>query len=331
MKVFVTGAGGFVGKAVVAAAVASGHSVMAMCRPISRNPTPDFPDGVQTVIGDLCQTGEWQEALQEADAIIHCAVRFNSLADSVLATENLLAAAPAGLTRFVHVSSFAVYDYTAPRWLATMDEHSPVEREPERRDVYTQLKLRQEQLIGDHCREHAIPLVMTRPVAIYGTSRNWLFGCARKLGPLDLIFGPLSKLRLIHVEDCASALVAALTARLDGRDAVVINLIATELCGHWSFHRQARKFGAKTGFGIPVPYVLLRTLGWTAVAINKLFFSGRKTLPKTLEPVLQEVSWRPFRYSNKAARTLLNWEPRVSLRSGIREIVEFKNFKKTSG
>lgn len=322
MKVFVTGAGGFIGKAVVLAAAAAGHSVMAMYRPGSRKGVPDFPEGVQSVPGDLCQPGAWCEAVQEADAIIHCAVAFSNLPDSVLGTENLLAATPAGLARFVHVSSVVVYDFGAPAKQDTFDEQTRLESDPERRDVYTRLKLRQEQLIGDHCRAHGIPLVVTRPVAVYGGNRNWQFGRARKLGPFDLILGAFSTLRLIHVDDCASAHVAALTADLDGRQAVAINLIGDDLCSHWSFHRQAQRLGARTGFAIPVPYLLLRVLGWTAVTANKLVFSGRKRLPKTLDPVHQVLSWRPLRYSNKAARSLLDWEPRVSLGSGIKELVD---------
>ena len=324
MKVFVTGAGGFVGRAVVMAARAAGHSVMAMRRATSRNGAPDFPDDVMTVIGDLRQNGEWCAALQDADAIIHCAVAFGSLPDTVLATENLLAAAPRGLARFVHVSSIAVYDFAAPRWPASMDERSLLEKEPHRRDEYTQLKLRQEQLISDHCLKNAIPLVVARPVAVYGYKRNWNFARAGKVGCFDLIFAPFSKLRLIHVRDCASALVAALDAKMGERGSVEINLMADELCGNWSFYAKARRLGAKVGVGIPVPYSLVRLLGWSAVIFNKLIFSNRKKLLKQLDPVQQAVMWRPMAYSNNAAKCFLEWEPKVSLQEGIEELVRYQ-------
>ena len=152
MKVLVTGAGGFLGRAVVAAAVREGHEVLAMVRPASagRATAP----GVTEVAGDLRQRGAWVDAVQEADAVVHCAAAFgdiaSQLAGTVLATENLLAALPARTKRFVHVSSLSVYDFDAPRLGGALDETTPLEAAPLRRDAYTQTKVMQERLVREH-------------------------------------------------------------------------------------------------------------------------------------------------------------------------------------
>ena len=97
MKVLVTGAGGFLGRVVVAEAVAAGHEVKAMHRPASLPQAGAVPAGVMVVPGDLRQPGIWRDALGDVDAVIHCAAAASGdiatqLAGTVLATENLLAA-----------------------------------------------------------------------------------------------------------------------------------------------------------------------------------------------------------------------------------------------
>ena len=156
MKVLVTGAGGFLGRVVVAEAVAAGHEVKAMHRPASLPQAGAVPAGVTVVPGDLRQPGIWRDALGDVDAVIHCAAAASGdiatqLAGTVLATENLLAALRTGPKRFVHVSSFSVYDFGAPRWPAVLDESTPLERRPLRRDPYTQTKLQQEQMVREFC------------------------------------------------------------------------------------------------------------------------------------------------------------------------------------
>ena len=73
MKVFVTGASGFLGSAVAKAAAAAGHEVLALHRPASRLTYADATPGVTPVAGDLRQAGPWRDALGQADAVIHCA------------------------------------------------------------------------------------------------------------------------------------------------------------------------------------------------------------------------------------------------------------------
>ena len=66
--VFVTGAGGFVGSAVVGALVSRGHRVVALVH----GTTSQFdPSSVLTVRGDLLQPAAWRNSLAGCDAVIH--------------------------------------------------------------------------------------------------------------------------------------------------------------------------------------------------------------------------------------------------------------------
>ena len=324
MKVLVTGAGGFLGRAVVAEAVAAGHEVKAMHRPASLPQAGAVPAGVTVVPGDLRQPGIWRDALGDVDAVIHCAAAASGdiatqLAGTVLATENLLAALRTGPKRFVHVSSFSVYDFGAPRWPAVLDESTPLERRPLRRDPYTQTKLQQEQMVREFCSAKGISLAVLRPGAIYGPGKDWDFGKALSLGPFDLIFAPFSRMRLIHVRNCAAAIVAALEKPEAGE--TIVNLVDDEQPTHWGYHHRSRRAGAPVGLAVPIPYLAVRALGALAWGASRTFFRGRARLPEWLDLPRQEVRWRPMRYRNAEARRHFG-RGAVALEEGVRETVQ---------
>lgn len=321
MRVFVTGAAGFLGTATAKAAAAAGHEVLAMHRPSSQLGYA----GVEPVAGDLRQPGPWRDRLADCEAVIHCAAAASGdlatqLAGTVLATENLLAALPAGLKRFVHVSSFSVYDFGEPKWFGSLQESTATEHNPARRDAYTQTKLLQEEMVRSHCQQRGIPLVVVRPGAIYGPGKDWDFGRAMKLGKLDLIFAPSSRMRLVHVNDCAKALVAALDAPVEGE--LIVNVVGEDQPSHWSFHRRARRAGAAVGTPVPVPYPLVRALGAAAWLASRLFFRGKARLPEMLDLPRQQVRWRNLRYPASKAKARLGWSETVPLSQGIGGIVK---------
>ncbi len=323
MKVLVTGAGGFLGRAVVSAAAREGHDVVAMVRPVSAG-RGGFPAGVVELAGDLRQRGPWTRAIGDVDAVVHCAAAFgdlpSQLSGTVLATENLLAALPATLRRFVHISSLSVYDFDAPRFGGVLDEDTPLEAAPLRRDAYTQTKLLQERLVRDRAAQAGTELVVVRPGAIYGPGKDWDAGTGLKVGRLDLVFAPLARMRLIHVDNCADAIVASLDAPLNGP--LTVNLIDAEQPSHWRYHALAKRAGVPTGLAVPIPYIVVLGLGGAARLASKLFFRGRARLPEMLDPPRQRVRWRPLRYPNARARAALRWVPRLDVHRGVATLAD---------
>ncbi len=320
----ITGAGGFLGRATVAAALATGHEVLALHRPASANALNLAGPGLTWIAGDLRQPDGWRARLAEVEAVIHCAAAASGdlptqLAGTVLATENLLAALPADLCRFVHVSSFSVYDFDDPRFLGLLSEDTSIEKRPLRRDAYTQTKLIQEQLVRRFAADRGVPLVVARPGAIYGPGKTWDYGRSLAVGPLDLVFAPLSRMRLIHVDNCADALVAALTVPVESE--LIANLVDAEQPTRWRFRRLARRAGAATGVGVPVPYAFVLALGMAARLASLLFFRSRARLPELLDLPRQRVQWRPLRYSRARAQSVLGVKQRVSLSAGISAMV----------
>lgn len=334
MKVLITGAGGFLGQAVVQAAVKAGHQVVAMHRP--RTISDDTwsaaasQPGISILAGDLRQVGSWTETICDIDAVIHCAAAASGdlptqLAGTVLATEILLASLPKTLSRLVHVSSFSVYDFGAVGFAGALNEATALEPQPLRRDAYTQTKLQQETMIRDWARKRSVALVVARPGAIYGPGKDWAYGSALQSGRFDLIFAPLSRMRLVHVNNCAAALVAALTAPDDQE--TIVNLVDCEQPRHWGFHHRARKAGAHVGIGIPVPYLAVRGLGVMAAVASRLFFSGRARLPEWLDLYRQKARWRPLRYAFDRSRALFGVQG-TQLADGLQELVRSQSADK---
>ncbi|MCC7274070.1 MAG: NAD-dependent epimerase/dehydratase family protein [Alphaproteobacteria bacterium] len=115
MRVLVTGAAGFVGRALTARLAASGVAVVAAVRRAE-----GAPEGA-VVVGDLAAPVDWSRALDGVDAVVHLAARVHVMREraadpdaafaavNVAATRGLAEAARrAGVRRLVFVSSVKV-------------------------------------------------------------------------------------------------------------------------------------------------------------------------------------------------------------------------------
>jgi 2-alkyl-3-oxoalkanoate reductase len=325
MKLVVTGAGGFLGRAVVDAAVAAGHDVTAMVR---REPAPDaasaFDPEVRVLVGDLRTPGGWCDTIGAADVVIHAAAaaggeRGLQLANTVVGTENLLAALRhSSIKRFVHVSSFSVYDYAAAPLGSCLTEESPLEQRPVDRDAYTETKLVQEELVRRWCAEQDVPVVVLRPGAVVGPGRTWNFGAAFTAGGASFVISPRAEFKLISVTNCALAIVRA--AEAPGAEGATVNLVDDHLPTHAQFAKKCRAAGAPVGRVVPVPWAVASAIGRALQLVNRVALGGRLKLPELLEHPRQQARWKPLHYSNNRARRLLGWHPQQSLDDTIGQL-----------
>jgi nucleoside-diphosphate-sugar epimerase len=240
------------------------------------------------------------------------------VAGSVRATEQLLSAIdPAAIDRFVHVSTFSVYDVDALPTGGVLDERAPLVTDPSRRDAYTATKLFQERLIREAFEAHPERLVVLRPGMVFGPGHDWAWGAALTLGRrAAVVVAPRAAMRLVYVDDCADAVIAALGAPAAGGR--TIDLVDDDLPTHAELTRLGRRLGSAPRVNVPVPWMVARGLGRLAGVVDRRWFAGRARLPELLAPARSAARWKPLRYDNTLAHDLLGWSPAVGVHEGAR-------------
>ncbi len=319
MKVLITGSSGFVGTYVVAAALRAGHQVRAVIRPKSNETRLSWHThpNVEFARYDLRSPRGLTEAVAGVDAVIHLAATkggdfYDRFAGTVIGTENLLRAMKeADVKRLVVTSTFSVYDYAAIPVGSTLDENSPIEDCPRDRDAYAETKLIQEAMIREYEQETGAKVVIIRPGMIYGRESLWHALLGVQIGANRWItVGGSNTLPMIYVENCAEAIVQALTA--EAAIGQTINLVDDNLPTQQSYIKGLLKHETNPPKLTPFSWGLLQVIGNLAWFVNKVPLRGRARLPGVLVPAQLQARFRPLQYSNQRAKELLGWTPHYS-------------------
>ena len=212
MRVLVTGANGFLGRHVVSALLDRDIEVRAMVRPAACLETLGWPSSVDVFRADLRTSRELVRAFKGVDVLIHLAAVVSGgeevqFAGTVVGTERLLdAMAASTCRRLVLCSSFSVYDYGAAR--RVLDEGSPLHdvQDVYARDGYTIAKWWQERVTRRYAGTHGWDLTVLRPGFIWGREHGYLAALGQRFGRHHLVIGPLTRIPMTHVENCAERL-----------------------------------------------------------------------------------------------------------------------------
>lgn len=328
MKVLVTGASGFLGKHVVAAALARGFHVKALIRPRSKNPFgEDQGDRLEIVRTDLRAPQELGEILCGVDVVIHLAAAksgsfYAQFAGTVIATENLLFAMnSAGIKRMVLISTFSIYDYMKISAKSVLDENSSIETDPKNRDDYCKTKLVQEQVVRDAMDEGWLDACILRPGVIYGGPSNlWTARLGAMVNDrLWLRIGANAKLPLTYVENCANAITLA--AEQEKAWGQTINIVDDECVTQRVYLNKIKKRLGFNGKIVPINYSLIYLFSKACAVINRVVLSGKAKFPGLFRVESLAARCKPLRYSNQRAKEVLGWAPVFGLDESIKRSI----------
>jgi nucleoside-diphosphate-sugar epimerase len=317
MHVLVTGATGFVGRALVQALGARpGTSVMAAVRRDA-----SFPPAVRvTRIDSIGPATDWRAALAGCDAVVHLAARVHVMRDVTgnplaayreVNVEGTLAlarqAAAAGVRRFIFVSSIKVNGESTPRGGAFRETDPPSPADP-----YGVSKAEAEGGLRTLAAATGMEVVVIRPPLVYGpgVKANFLAMAQYLARGLPLPLGAVRDNRrtLVGIDNLVDLLVTCLD-HPGAANEVFLAGDAEDLSTTDLLRRTAAAIGVRPRL-IPVPMPVLS-------ALAGLFGRG---------DVLQRLCGS-LQVDTSKARSLLNWRQPVSVDEGLRRAVGWLNAK----
>lgn len=307
MRVLLTGATGFVGRAVIARMITDNRFIV---RASLRHGTEALPPGVECVVtGDLGQDVNWTGALANVDAVVHLAARVHVMRETatnpltefrrvnVTGTIALARqAAAAGVRRLVYLSSVKVNGEEGV--FSEEDDPSPD-------DAYGTSKHEAEVSLRQIAGETGMDVVIVRPPLVYGPGVRANFQALARLVargvplPLGAIHNRRSLVALDNLVDFVVTCLLHPSAVnetflvSDGEDLSTPDLI--------------RRLGLAMNQPvrlIPVPAALLNAAAT---------LMGKRDSASRLTGSLQvDIS---------KARRLLHWSPPISVDEGLRRAV----------
>ncbi len=211
-RVLVTGATGFLGSRVVELLHAQNISVRAMGHSPGRGVRLARMN-VETVWGDITVESDVKKAVEGCDVIIHCAL--GTAGDDGRRTEVTVegtrklaeAAVDQGCSRFVHISSIAVYSYSPPEHVT---ENADFVLSG---DNYCDAKIDAEKAVWHAVKQQNLPAAVLRMGNIYGPfSPGWTEKPVSDIceGTVCLVDGGYHASNAVYVDNAVEAIFRAI-------------------------------------------------------------------------------------------------------------------------
>lgn len=311
MRVFITGASGFIGRALRERLAADGHEVLGC------DLVPDLQRGV--VAGDVGEPGAWQDHAAGCDVVVHTAATVSLRLErpeefwkaNVLGTHHALEAAQRAGARFVHFSSVTVFGFDFPDGV---DERYPVHNTYV---PYPDSKIAAEQVVLQAHLEGRVRCTIVRPGDVYGPgSRAWA------TIPATLIRARRFTLpgagRGIHSPVYIDNLLDGVVLAASRAEAVgeIFNLSDGIGVPCRDFFAPYAELVGRRLITLPTPVALTAATAIRRVA--QLFPGDNEINAASARYLLRRGT-----YANDKARRVLGWEPRVGLADGLERTVSW--------
>jgi nucleoside-diphosphate-sugar epimerase len=169
MRIFLTGATGYIGSAVLDAMLRAGHDVTALVRDPEKAERVSLR-GVTPVIGELSKPAPYVALAESADAIVHTAIEPSKRVQKVdrLAIDALLGAAKSRAA----AGKPAALVYTSGIWVLGDTQGQAAEDAPLKPAALVAWRPEHERLVLDAGAGTGVRTVVVRPAIVYGGARG---------------------------------------------------------------------------------------------------------------------------------------------------------------
>lgn len=321
MRVLVTGAGGFLGRAVVRRLNEAGHAVVALVHASDAG----VPADIERRSGDVVNLDAMAQAVAGCDAVVHCAAcitpfgRIDDYYDiNVRGTDNLLAACEiAGVRKFVFTSCAGV---VLDR--GDLNGVSETQRMPARAPTpYLATKaIAERHALAANAPDFAT--VALRPHLLWGPGESTLLprlASLAKAGKLRLFGEAGNKIDSCYVDNAADAHLAALErlepdATIAGKAYFITQGEPASIEGFVNGLLRAAGYPAETRrLSTPVARVLASTAPLRRAAGADPLVTG------DLLALFGQTTW----FNIAAARRDLGYQPRVGMAEGLARVSSY--------
>jgi nucleoside-diphosphate-sugar epimerase len=318
MKIFITGANGFIGSHLAPLLIKRGHAVTCLVR------DPQKADklaaiGATLAAGDITDRATMREPMRGADAVFHLAgwyaigqpdkAKMHAI-NVEGARHTLELAAELGVPKIIHTSTVGVFGNTHGQM---PDETYRVGKEAMGSE-YERTKWAAHYEVAEGLQKQGAPVIITQPGGVTGAGdpspHVSLFEYFLRRMPV--MFGARSGLTLAHVDDIAEGHALALEKGRPGQNYI--------LAGPCLTYRQVFEVCEKIT-GIPATKVWAP--GWLAAGLSKLagLFEAMGVRMQFSAEALGSLADYTFWASADKAQRELGWTPRP-VEATLRDVLE---------
>ncbi len=320
MRIFLTGATGYIGSALSRRLAAEGHELRALVRSSSR--TDELRRlGVATFVGDLRDRASMREGMSGADWVIHAGAELDPASPdarmqdaNVEGSENVASLAwKLGVPRLLSISSIAYFG-GSPSDGSLANEEGPL-----------QLPFPSAYSATKHAGQKAIAAYGAKGLRINTVYPSLVYGPPGKRGGANVMLKNLAKGRFpalvgadrkaswVFLDDVVDGIVRVMERAAPGRDYLLAGDVAT-------VRQLADAVCAAAGIAPPRRELspgLARAAFTIAAPVMRLFGRRPPIAPRQLRSL--ERHWA---FDDTRARSELGWQPRA-LAEGLPPTVEF--------
>ncbi|MDI6762572.1 MAG: NAD-dependent epimerase/dehydratase family protein [Thermodesulfobacteriota bacterium] len=315
LSALVTGGSGFIGgRLAERLATEEGVRVRAMVRNVKKaERLQKLP--LEIVQADLLDLDSLRDAVSGCDLVFHCAAlvretgnRNEFFRTNVEGTENILkVSSEAGVKKFIHFSSVAVYGMNPPDRTDETTAYQPCG------NLYCDTKIAAEKAVWAAHQEGRLPVVVIQPANVYGPHSNpWTLRPIKLInsGQMILINGGRGLCNYVYIDNLIDATLVATKRDPSVGQAYLVSdgnvVMWKEFFGYYA--QMAGKPNIRS-----VPEGLARVIALSMEIASRI--TGRP--PKITREAVRYLT-RQARFSIEKARRELGYQPRFSLEDGMK-------------